>query len=304
MVKSSDYLVKYRIRLIDNEIDLEEAKRIGEEVYHNGILVAYFIDGGFFSYSAYSSVSRGNYSNAFRIANIVAFLNPEIDSSVLFNYMDLLCNELFDTDSFKIDRKILLKNINKVMDGLYDVTPTVKKYFWVKPYTNIGKDDRVIDGVEYDGKSKVVMNHYNKTKRIETISLIERSVNMLIEVGNDTGTFLTLNDIFKASGVSISTVKRLSFLFKNDIDNFNVSNFNSSTYSEFLKSVSTYKIISAIRMFMDEIEVKISQRKIAKKSNLHFNTVCNLWHDENVQDALEEYNKWLSEIKKVSNSTP
>ena len=298
MENSSDYLVKYRIKLVEHEIDLDEAIRIGEEVYHNGILVAYYIDGGFYSYSAYSGVSRGNFSNAFRIANIVSFLNPETDSSILFNYMDLLCSEMFDTDSFKIDRKIILKNINKVRDGLYDVSPLVKKYFWVKPYTGIGKDDKVIDDIAYDGKSKVVMNHYNKTKRIETISLIERSVNMLIEVGNDNGTFLTLNDISKESGVSISTVKRVSFLFKNDIDNYNVSNFNSYTYSEFLKNVSTYKITSAIRMFMDELEIKISQRKIAKKSNLHFNTVCNLWHNEYIQDALEEYNKWLSEYKK------
>jgi hypothetical protein len=300
MNKSSEYLVKHKIKLLENEIDLEEAERIGSEVIYKGRLCAYYIEDGFYSYSAYAKVCRGNFSNAFRVCNIVAFLNPDISTEILFSYMDLVCNELFDTDDFKVDRKILLKNINKVKDGLYNVTPSVKKYFWVKPYDKIGREDKEIDGVLYDGKPKIVMSLYNKSRSVETVSIIDNAINTLIEVGNEYGTFITHKDIQEVSGLSMSTIKRLSFIFKDDIDNYNKSNFNTERYGEFIKFVSVNKITSTIRFFIDKEEVKLTQRKVALKSNLHFNTVCSLWSEDDVQEALEEYNDWLKEIKKAA----
>ena len=290
---SSDYLSKYRLNLKWDGIDLEEAKRVGNKVIHNGVLVAYYVDDGFDNYSAYASVSRGNFSNAFRIANVVSFLNKDIDVNILFNYMDLVCSEYFDKNNLLVDRKTILKNIQKVRDGLYDITPSVKKFFWVNEYTRIGKNDRIINEVEYDGKSKIVMSYYNKSKRIESVYKIEQAVNLLIEVGNKTNTFITIKDICEITDVSVSTAKRLSFLFKEDIDKYNMSNFTSSNYGEFLKFCSVNKITSAINLMIKELEYKITQRKVANKSGLHFNTVCTLWYEDEIQESLNEYNKWL-----------
>lgn len=297
MRTSSDYLVKYNIKLLQNEIDLDEAKRVGEEVWYKGTLCAYYLDDGFYSYSAYSKVSRGNFSNAFRVCNVVTFLNPDISVEVLFSYMDLLCSEFFDTNDFNVDRKILLKNINKVRDGLYEVTPIVKKYFWVKPYDKIGKKDKEVNGVLYDGKSKVVMSLYNKSRSVKTVMILENAINTLIEVGNDNGSFITYKDIQEVSGLSMATIKRLSFMFKKDIDSYNIANFNTEKYGEFLKFISVNKITSTIRFFINESETKLTQRKVASKSKLHFNTVCNLWGEEDVQVSLDEYNNWLKKYK-------
>jgi hypothetical protein len=47
----------------------------------------------------------------------------------------------------------------------------------------------------------------------------------------------------------------------------------------------------------------MTKTKISKKTELHINTVYNLWYEEEIQSCLEEYNKWLKEYKKPHNST-
>jgi hypothetical protein len=295
---SSEYLSKHRLVLRWDGIDLEEAKRVGKEVIHNGSLVSYYIEDGYDSFSAHTSLSRGNFSNAFRIAGVVSFLNPDVDVDVLFKYMNLLCVEFFDTKELITDRGIILDNINNVRNGLYTISPVTKKFFWVKPYDKIGKKDVEIEGKIYDGKSKIVMSHYNKSKRIESIHDIERAVDLLIEVGNDDNTFITIKDISAISLVSESTIKRLYFMFKDDIDRYNYSMFSTSSYQEFIKGCNVIKITHAISSFKETLEDKLTKRNVSKKSELHINTVYNLWGEDDVQNALDEYNKWMKLNKK------
>jgi len=290
-----EFLAKHRIILIEREIDLVEVKRLGREVYHDGVLCGYYIEDGFYTYSAYCSASRGNFKNAFRIANVVSFLNPSESSEVLFKYMDLLCKEYFDTGDFYVDRSIILNNINKVKEGLYKVSPIVSKYFWVNPYTNIGLNSKVVEGVEYAGKKTVVMSQFNKTKKIETMNKIQNGIDVLTSELHVSGSFLTMKDIANFCGVSRATIDKYYIHFKEEIDNYNLRVFDTSVYGTFLKSCSIDKITYSIKKFIDELEIKISQRKIAKKSGLHFNTVCKLWNEDDVQDALEEYNNWLKQ---------
>lgn len=292
-----DFLVKHRIKLIEKEIDLEEAKRIGTEVYYDGVLCGYYLEDGFNVYSAYCSVDRGNFKNAFRIANMVTFLNPDLSTEVLFEYMDLVCKECFDNQGFLTDRSVILKNINKTRNGLYNVSPIVAKYFWVKPYNNIGLDDKVVGGVNYAGKKRVVMSQYNKTKKIETMSKIQNAVDYLTSELNGSGTFLTLNEISNFCNIPKQTVHKYYSHFKKDIDRYNMNVFDTDIYGVFLKNCSVEKISSAIKRFIEELEIKITQRKVAYKSGLHFNTVCSLWNEDDVQEALEEYNKWLVNYK-------
>lgn len=297
--KLNDCLVSNRLILTSSEIDLEEAKRTGEEVYNSvGTLAGYYIDEGYYSYSAYCNVSRGNFANAFRVASIVAFLNPDKPDAILFEYMDLVCKNYFDTESFYIDRNIILKNIKKVKSNLYEVSPVIKKYFWVNPYTNIGGDDKMINGVIHEGKRRIVMSQYNKSKRIKTLNKIENAVNLLIDQGNKGNTFLTVSDIEELSGVPKKTIRDVYSLFKNDIDAYNTNVFNTSIYAEFVRMSNVFTISSSINKFKEEMEIKLTKRKIAHKSNLHVNTVYNLWLEDEVQDSLDEYNVWLRGYRK------
>lgn len=297
--KINKCLVENRLILQSSDIDLDEAKRIGSPVYNrSGVLAGYFIEDGFDNYSAYCNVSKGNFANAFRVSSVLSFLNIDKPTEVLFEYMDLVCKKYFDTDRFTIDRNIILKNIQKVKNGLYEVYPVTKKYFWVKPYTNVGAEDKMVEGIMLQGKRSLVMSQYNKSKRIDTISKIENAVNLLIAEGNEENTFLTINDIEKISGVPKKTISNIYNLFKTEIDRYNVSMFNTSIYAEFIKISNVATISSSIIKFKDELETKLTKRKVAKKSELHINTIYNLWLEDDVQEALEEYNKWVKQFKK------
>lgn len=290
----SEFLVKNKIMLYSNEIDLDEAKKNGKEVWYDGVLCGYYLEDGFYSYSAFASLSRGNYKNALRISLVLAFLNMEKDDNILFEYMDLLCDAYFDTETFKVNRSMILNNIKKVKDGLYDVHPVVSKYFWVRPYNNIGLKDKEIDGVLYAGKGRVIMNQFNKTKRIDTINKIENAIQVLMQ---NRDMFITVADISNVSLVPKKTINKIYSLFKEEIDKYNSSVFNTDMYSEFIKNCNVIKISSAIKTFKDNLETKLTKRKVSKKTELHINTVYNLWEEDDVQEALEEYNNWLKNYK-------
>lgn len=297
MEKIKEFLSKNRIILHRSEIDLDEAKRLGSEVYYDGILTSYYIQDGFYSYSAYCSSSRGNFSNAYRISNIVSLLNQDKEIEVLFEYMDLLCKEMFDLETLKVDRSVILKNINKVRDGLYDVSPVISKYFWVRPYTNIGLHDKEIDGIVYPGKGKVVMNQYNKSRRIETISKIENAIDLITSELANSGKFLTINLIANVSGLAKITIAKNFHLFKEDVDRYNMSVFNTDNYNTFTRSCNIDTIKCAIESFKEELEIKITKKKVSSKSRLHINTVYNLWNEDEIQETLEEYNNWIVGFK-------
>lgn len=298
MEKIKEFLSKNRIILQKSEIDLDEAKQLGKKVYYNGILTSYYVEDGFYTYSAYCSLSRGNFSNAYRISNIVSFLNPDIEIEILFEYMDLLCKEMFDLDTLKVNRSVILNNITKVRDGLYDVSPVVSKYFWVKPFTSIGLADKEINGIIYPGKSKIVMSQYNKTRRIETISKIENSIDLITSELANSGRFLTINLIADIAGLAKITVSKNFHLFKEDVDKYNISVFNTDNYNTFVKSCNIDTMKCAIESFKEELEIKITKKKVSKKSNLHINTVYNLWDEEEIQKTLDEYNNWITKLNK------
>lgn len=298
MEKIKEFLGKNRIILQQSEIDLDEAKQLGKKVYYNGILTSYYIEDGFYTYSAYCSLSRGNFSNAYRISNIVSFLNPDIEIEVLFEYMDLLCKEMFDLDTLKVNRSVILNNITKVRDGLYDVSPVVSKYFWVKPFTSIGLADKEINGIIYPGKSKIVMSQYNKTRRIETISKIENAIDLITSELANSGRFLTINLIADIAGLAKITVSKNFHLFKEDVDKYNISVFNTDNYNTFVKSCNIDTMKCAIESFKEELEIKITKKKVSNKSNLHINTVYNLWNEEEIQKTLDEYNNWIIKLNK------
>lgn len=298
MEKIKEFLSKNRIILQKSEIDLDEAKQLGKKVYYNGILTSYYVEDGFYTYSAYCSLSRGNFSNAYRISNIVSFLNPDIEIEVLFEYVDLLCKEMFDLDTLKVNRSVILNNITKVRDGLYDVSPVVSKYFWVKPFTSIGLADKEINGIIYPGKSKIVMSQYNKTRRIETISKIENAIDLITSELANSGRFLTINLIADIAGLAKITVSKNFHLFKEDVDKYNISVFNTDNYNTFVKSCNIDTMKCAIESFKEELEIKITKKKVSNKSKLHINTVYNLWNEEEIQKALDEYNNWIIKLNK------
>lgn len=295
--ESNYYRDKFKILTHWIGIDEKEAERIGEPVIHNGLMTSYFVKDGYDYYTSYSRVSRGNYKNALRIAGVIAHLNPDSKIEDLIIYMNCLCAEKFDDGENKVDRATMIKYMTNVRDGLYVISPEVRKFFWVGIYKKIGVDDTMINDVLYSGKRSIVMSYINKEKYNNTLIKVLDAVCYLTEFGNKSGSFISMKDISELTNMHINTIQRLAPFFKDAVHDYNLRMFDVNSYSEFVKHCSVNKITNAIRRFIEELEIKLTQKKVAFKSGLHFNTVCSLWSEEDVQEAIEEYNKWLINYK-------
>jgi hypothetical protein len=137
------------------------------------------------------------------------------------------------------------------------------------------------------------LNKAKKPKRITSKSIIYTCISNL----KNENEFITIDLISKKSGVPKKTIGNIYNLFKTEIDRYNVNMFNTSVYAEFIKISNVAKISSSIIKFKDELEIRLTKKKVAKKSELHINTVYNLWLEDDVQEALEEYNKWVKQLK-------
>lgn len=269
-----------------SDVAEEDAVKEGVSVSYNGDLAAYYLEDGFDVYNAFSPISRGNYKLAHRIALIIGLLNRDKKIEHLFEYMDELCKERYDTDVFKVNRTHLLNALKNSMSGLYDVTPDVKKYFWVGKYKHANKTV----------KSSVVLSNHNKNRATETFNSVNSAVQSLIEQGNKDNTFITISDIVEVSGISKPTVYSIIGLFREQIDKYNYSNFETDNYPEFIKLSNIGSIVGVIERFIDNLETKLTQRKVANNANLHYNTVNNLWFERDVQESLDKYNKWRRSV--------
>ena len=152
-------------------------------------------------------------------------------------------------------------------------------------------NENIIEEIIYFHKK---LNKVKKPKRITSKSIIYDCISNL----KNENKFITIDLISKNSGVPKKTISNVYGLFKTDIDKYNVSMFNTSVYAEFIKISNVATISSSIIKFKDELETKLTKRKVAKKSELHINTIYNLWLEDDVQEALEEYNKWVKQFKK------
>lgn len=151
-------------------------------------------------------------------------------------------------------------------------------------HLNFKYDEVLINDILYFYKK---LNKVKKPKKIQSYPLI---CNAIIELKKE-NKFITIKDIANLCGISKSTVDRYYFYFKDDIDKYNLSVFNTTNYSVFTKNCSVEKITTAIKKITEEYKAKITQRSVAKESKLHFNTVCSLWNEEVIQSALKEYKK-------------
>ena len=138
-------------------------------------------------------------------------------------------------------------------------------------------------------------------KEVDVEEKVRQSLESLMN--NDKPLFITIKDIVEVSGLSKPTVHKAIGLFKEDINNYNTVKFQTNNYTEFVKLSNIGSIVGVIEKFIEEMEMKVTQRKVASRSRLHYNTVNNLWFEEEVQDVLDRYNKQKREFKKNKGCT-
>lgn len=138
------------------------------------------------------------------------------------------------------------------------------------------------------------LNREKRVKRKNTHSIISEKIELLKKENK----FITANDIADIAGLAKITVSKNFHLFKEDVDKYNISVFNTDNYNTFVKSCNIDTMKCAIESFKEELEIKITKKKVSNKSNLHINTVYNLWNEEEIQKTLDEYNNWITKLNK------
>lgn len=273
----------YRIDYIDGLDCYEEI-----ESKESGIVVARFYDDGYESLDCFvmSGIVRGmnlnsRFSTAYKTAINVAHLNPNKGFSVLQEYIDKMCDDLFDTDKFKMNREILYEAIKNTLDGKTEFITKTHKYYFTTP-------------LPLSEKRKIVATHNAKTKKMNNFKLVESAINMLME----TDVFITSTEISKEIEMMYGKEKALSVrVIKNtlnndlraDMDSHNKKihkTDNFKIYEKFCHVNNIVSAIEAIRMMND----KLTKTKIADIATVHRNTVNNLWEEKKIQDVLNKYN--------------
>ena len=282
--KLNDFLQTHTIITnSDNLHDIPKEDRV--PVYREESYVADYIEDGYESFSIYTTKSRGNARLAFRIAMVLAELNRDKDPQVLCECMNLICHLRYDSMDMVVSRTTITNIIDSVFNDEIDVQPTIKKWSF-----------RGI--LNKDEKRSIIFSYINETRSQNNFRKVESAVRCLIDAQSETENFITIRDVVEITGLSKSTVKKYIVVFRDEINDCNMRSFLTDNYSVFSKRENVYKISSVIEKYIEEQEKSLTRKKVSYRSKLHYNTVKSLWFEEEVQEALEKYNKEKVNFKK------
>lgn len=262
-------------------ISLKEAKEIGTPIEweYGGrrVTACYRIDDSFsvikltLHKSEFGPPEKVIYRNAFALL----YMNPELNFESLcrffwkaVNYCTVRENLMQDksvTDdimSFCADKDI---NVEKIK------TPAI--FFW-KTHLPVKE------------KRSIVAHSINKSISMKNFKLVRQVIENEMEFGD---MFITNKLISERAGVSRDTARKYAQTEKDLIDEYNRTVFGTHDFNFYRRIVSIHKITKAI-MVLNGVGEKISKANVSRDSGLHYNSILNLWQDEEVQEELDKYN--------------
>ena len=267
------------VRLIDEQT----AKEIGSPMSYDDSVVGYFLEDGY-GYVGIpfpSGKNKGTISKAllWRVGYTITYLNQDRSIDDLIDFVVKYVNTFFRIQGFEISRKEVRDIIDYCIDKL-DLRKIAinKKYYWTAP-------------LSLKEKQSIVMSNMQDRKSTNTVKVIENAIDAISEDGEK---FITANEIHKMLvsekyEISEITIKRYLPEFRNAIDDYNTVVFGTSNFQTYRKTLSVHRILDAVKVLDKEGE-RLSRRKVAKEASLHFNTVQNLWMEDEIQEELNKYN--------------
>ena len=274
----NDFL--HRHRIITNWSNLESVPPSSAiPVFRETDHVANYIEDGYQSLSIYTQKSRGNIKLGYRIAMVLAELNREADPQVLCDCMDLLCKLRYDSLDLTVPRVTILNIIDSVLNGETEVIPTTKKWEFMG---NLNKAE----------KRSIVFEYINETRSQANFRKVESAVRFLIDGQSEAESFITVKEVARITELSENTVRKYLVIFRDEINDCNMKTYSTINYNTFAKHESVSKISATISKYQEEQDNKLTRKKVSNRTKLHYNTVTTLWLEDEVQDALEVYNKW------------
>ncbi len=259
-------------------VDKSYAEENGEEVYLEDLLVGYYLEDGYQVISIpMKEVREVNDRFIWSVVFSLVEMNTTHSVEELTDFMDLYMRKycgksLYSPDRIRLNGMISFAVENSSMDK---VTQIRKFYF-----TEVLSKGEV---------RKCVMSYLNSRNTTKRLMNIENVIEWLCIEGDVFITAKTIQGQLEED-LSISTINRYMSVVRERIDNHNKKIFGTDNFMQHKKVLSIYNIKEAIEA-LQKAEDSLSQRNIARVAGVHYNTVNNLWDDEEVQDALNKYNE-------------
>lgn len=279
-----EYTIKKGFTTSSRLIEESQAERDGSPIHYDESLVGYFLkDGyGYVGVPFHNKKSRGTISKAllWRVGYTVTYLNQDRSIEDLVDFVIKYVDYFFKVDGFRIDKTEITNIIDECIDKLDLSKITVeKKYFWT---ANLSLKE----------KQSIVMSNMKDRESTKTVKIIENAIDAISEEGER---FITAKEIKKMtdtiedSDISEKTISRHIPDLRKQIDDYNSVVFGTNNFQTYRKTLSVHRILDAVKILDKEGE-RLSRRKVAKEAELHFNTVQNLWMEDEIQEELNKYN--------------
>jgi len=226
-------------------------------------------------------VSRDKLSGVlYKTALKFRYINKDRGMDLCYGYLDALCRDFLDRDNLLYDREVLYGFV----EAAYDTDVHVDEISELRRYKWIGKFAMLPTHL----KSRIRMKHLNRTTTEENTRKVESAVYTLAEMKH----FITSANIAEVSELSVRTVERYVPMYKEEIDSYNMSNFDTTNFHSYTKDQNVYRIIDAIRE-ATALEKKLSKTDLAEATELTRMTIHRLWNDRRIQEVMTKYNKEL-----------
>lgn len=216
----------------------------------------------------------------YKTALKVRYLNGDGSMDLCYGYLDALCKDFLDRGSLLFDRERLYGYV----EAAYDIDINVDDILELRRYEWLGKFAKLPTAI----KSSIRMKHLNRTTTEENTRRVENAIHELAQMKH----FITSSSISDISNLSVRTVERYVPLYKEEIDSYNMSNFDTTNFHSYTKDQNVYRIIEAIRE-ATALEKKLSKTDLAEATELTRMTIHRLWKDQRIQDVMTKYNKEL-----------
>jgi hypothetical protein len=282
-----EYITKHSIILFKAYIDIETAEATGVPVPdEHGELAAYYIEDGYMAHNCFMGRSKENAQSTMnKIAYTVAYLNPDKEVDVLFNYLDMLATDRYDSGEEKISRPYLLSCLKKKVDPYKES----RKFYWVGRFQHAKLED----------KKKIFRSFLNNTAEVKNVKAVASYMHEMEE--SSRFFFITARSISDATGLGYWTVINILPQFRERIDNYNVSVCSTDNFSHFRKIVNIDKIVSVIDNYVESGDLSgITKSRVSSKAGISRVTVHKLWDEESIEMACSRYNAWLGETLKIA----
>ena len=275
---------KHQIITYWSGITSNVARDCGTSVIYDGELVGYYLEDGYQVISVpMASVSAMTKDYLWHVVYCLVVLNIDKSVEVLTDFMYLYIVEFTDTGYLKPEREYIQGMVDYVVDKA-DSNKCVRsrKFFFIK-------------SLDRWKMRKIVISYVNKRKSTDTLMRIENVIEWLTIEANEFITPTTVKEHLDKEGMdmSLTTVKKYMELKRDEIDRHNRKIFGTDKFAMYRKMLSIHNIKEAIEV-LSRADESLSRRKVADTAGVHFNTVQNLWMDEEIQEQLNKFNQAIA----------